>query len=53
MHVAVIALFYVALPHMPVDVTQLGIINTALQLSVLLLIWIMIRRNFLFGIVPR
>lgn len=53
MHVVVIALFYIMLPHLPVDVTEHGTINTVLQLSVLLLIWVMIRRSFLFGIVPR
>ncbi len=53
MHVAVIALFYIVLPHLPVDVTEHGIINTLLQLGVLLLLWVMIRRSFLFGIVPR
>jgi hypothetical protein len=53
MHVAVIALFYIVLPHLPVDVTTDGTINTLLQLGVLLLLWVMIRRKFLFGIVPR
>ncbi len=53
MHVVVIAFFYIMLPHLPIDVTEHGIINTLLQLSALLLLWVMIRRSFLFGIVPR
>ncbi|MDE3088244.1 MAG: OpgC domain-containing protein [Chloroflexota bacterium] len=53
MHVVVIALFYMALPHLPVDVTSQGMINTGLQLATLLLLWVMIRRSFLFNIVPR
>ncbi len=53
MHVAVIALFYIVLPYLPVDVTEYGIINTGLQLGVLLLLWVMIRRHFAFAVIPR
>lgn len=53
MHVIVIAFFYIMLSFMTVDVTRDGNINTVLQLGVLLLIWAMTRRRFLFGIIPR
>lgn len=53
MHVVVIGLFYTALPYLPVDVTEHGIINTGLQLGTLLLLWVMIKRSFAFNIVPR
>jgi hypothetical protein len=53
MHVVVIGLFYAALPYLPVDVTEHGIINTGLQLGTLLLLWVMIKRGFAFSIVPR
>ncbi len=53
MHVVVIGLFYIALPYLPVDVTEHGIINTGLQLGTLLLLWVMIKRSFAFDIVPR
>jgi len=53
MHVVVIGLFYAALPYLPVDVTEQGIINTGLQLGTLLLLWVMIKRSFAFNIVPR
>jgi len=53
MHVAAIALFGIALPHLSGDVTSLGVVNTSVQLLVVLAIWTMIQRRFLFKIVPR
>lgn len=53
MHIAVIALLYVALPHLPGNVTMIGTVNTSLQLLAVLGIWVMIQRQFLFKIVPR
>jgi hypothetical protein len=53
MHVVVIGLFYAALPHLSVNVTAMGTLNTSLQLLALLAIWGMIQRQFLFRIVPR
>lgn len=53
MHVVVIGLFYVALPHLSVNVTTMGTLNTSLQLLTVLAIWGMIQRQFLFRIVPR
>lgn len=53
MHVVIIGLFYVLLPYLPGQITQNGIINTSLQLGVLLLLWLLIRRQFAFDVVPR
>ncbi len=53
MHVVIIGFFYVLLPYLPGHITERGLINTSLQLGVLFLLWIMIRRQFAFDIVPR
>ncbi len=53
MHVAVIGLFYSALPYLPASITAMGTINTSLQLLAILAIWAMIQRKVLFQIVPR
>ncbi len=53
MHVIIIGLFYIALPLLPGHITQNGILNTSLQLSVLLALWLMIRRQFAFDVIPR
>jgi hypothetical protein len=53
MHIAVIGLFYTVVPYLPGQVTTLGTINTSLQLMMVLLIWAMIQRQFLFRIIPR
>lgn len=53
MHVQIIRLYYIALPYLPGHITERGIIDTTLQLGVLLLLWIMIRKQLAFGIVPR
>jgi hypothetical protein len=53
MHVIVIGSFYALLPHLPIDVTTMGTLNTSLQLLVVLAIWFMIQRQFLFRIIPR
>ena len=53
MHVVIIGLFYVLLPYLPGNITEQGTINTALQLGVLVLLWVLIRQNFAFEIVPR
>jgi hypothetical protein len=53
MHVVIIGLFYVVLPYLPGQITEQGTINTALQLGVLVLLWILIRQHFAFEIVPR
>jgi hypothetical protein len=52
-HVAIIALWYLALIGLPADVRGIAEINTGVQLLAVLLIWGMIRRQFLFRIVPR
>jgi hypothetical protein len=52
-HVVIIGLFYATLPHLPGNVMAMGTLNTALQLSVILLIWGLIERRFLFRVVPR
>ncbi|MDE3092023.1 MAG: OpgC domain-containing protein, partial [Chloroflexota bacterium] len=53
MHVAIIGLFYAALPYLPGHITTSGTINTSLQLLVILAIWAMVQRQFLFRIIPR
>jgi hypothetical protein len=53
MHVVIIGLFYVALPYLPGRITEHGVINTTLQVGVLFLLWLMIRKHFVFEIVPR
>jgi VIT1/CCC1 family predicted Fe2+/Mn2+ transporter len=53
MHVVIIGAFYIILPYLPGHITERGLINTSLQLGVLLLLWWMIRRQFAFDIVPR
>jgi uncharacterized membrane protein YwzB len=53
MHVLLIALLYAALPCVPFRLFEFGTLNTALQLMGILLIWFMIRRKFLFRLVPR
>ena len=47
------ATFYVALPHLPIDIVAMGTLNTSLQLLAVLALWAMIQRGFLFRIVPR
>ncbi len=53
MHIALIGLFTMALPHLPSDVTTLRGLNTSLQLLAVLVIWAMVQRKFLFKVVPR
>ena len=53
MHVVIIGAFYMILPYLPGHITERGLINTSLQLGVLLLLWWMIRRQFAFDIVQR
>jgi hypothetical protein len=53
MHVVIIGSFYVLFPHLPVDIQAMGTVNTSLQLLVILGIWAMIQRQFLFRIIPR
>jgi hypothetical protein len=53
MHVVIVGLFYVLLPYLPGHIQEQGLLNTSLQLGVLLLLWFMIRRHFAFDIVPR
>ncbi len=52
-HIVLIGLFYSALPHLSFDILTLGTINTTLQIFVVLGIWMMTRRQFLFKVVPR
>jgi hypothetical protein len=53
MHVVIIGTFYIVLPYLPIPITEMGTLNTAIQLGVLFLLWYMIRRHFAFEIVPR
>ncbi|MBI5301117.1 MAG: OpgC domain-containing protein [Chloroflexi bacterium] len=53
MHVVIIGAFYAILPYLPGNVTERGTLNTLLQLGVLLLLWLLIKRQFAFDIVPR
>lgn len=53
MHVVIIGGFYVILPYLPVNVREMGTLNTGLQLGVLFLLWWFIRRQFAFDFVPR
>lgn len=53
MHVVVVGLFYGALPYLPGHVLTMGTLNTSLQLLVVLLLWAMIQKRFLFSVVPR
>jgi hypothetical protein len=53
MHVVIVGGFYVILPYLPVNVQEMGTLNTGLQLGVLFLLWWLIRRQIAFDIVPR
>ena len=53
MHVAIIGVFHVLVSFLPVDVMAMGTLNTSLQLATVLIIWAMIRKQFLFNIIPR
>ncbi len=53
MHVVIIGSFYVLFPLLPVNIQAMGTVNTSLQLLVILGIWAMIQRQFLFRIIPR
>ncbi len=53
MHVVIIGGFYAILPYLPGNVTERGTLNTLLQLGVLFLLWLLIKRQFAFDIVPR
>lgn len=53
MHVAIISIFHIVVMFLPFDVMTMGTLNTSLQLMTVLAIWAMIRRQFLFKIVPR
>jgi hypothetical protein len=53
MHVVAIGLFTIIVSRIPGDPTLPDLANTTLQLLVVLGIWAMIQRRFLFNIVPR
>ena len=53
MHVVIVGGFYAILPYLPVNVQEMGTLNTGLQLGVLFLLWLLIRRQIAFDIVPR
>lgn len=53
MHVVIMGAFYVALPYLPINIMTQGNLNTTIQLLVVLAIWGMVQRGFLFRIVPR
>jgi hypothetical protein len=53
LHVALVGIFTVVAPRLPVQVTEIEIINTGLQLAAILAIWILIQRRVLFNIIPR
>lgn len=53
MHVIVIGLYFALIPHLPINIPAMGTLNTGLQLLVMFLIWSMIRKQFMFGIIPR
>jgi hypothetical protein len=53
MHVVIIGAFYAILPYLPINVQEMGTLNTGLQLGVLFVLWWLIRRQFAFDIVPR
>lgn len=53
MHVVIIGGFYILLPYLPGHLTERGLVNTSLQLGVLLSLWWLIRRQFGFDVVPR
>jgi len=53
MHVVIIGGFYILLPYLPGNLTSRGLVNTSLQLGVLLTLWWLIRRQFGFDVVPR
>lgn len=53
MHVVVIGVFYMVLPHLPINIMTMGTLNTSLQLLAVLAIWAMIQSKFLFRLVPR
>ncbi len=53
MHVVIIGAFYVIFPHLPVNLQAMGTVNTSLQLLVILGLWSMIQRQFLFRVIPR
>lgn len=53
MHVILIALLAALLPHLPGNIAADGLLNTGLQLCIVLALWAMIQRRFLFKIVPR
>jgi hypothetical protein len=52
MHVFVVSLVHIAFHYFPI-LPMLGTLNTLFQLAAILLIWVMIRKQFLFNIVPR
>lgn len=53
MHVIIIALMAAVTPYLPINIAADGILNTGLQLVIVLALWVMIQRRFLFKIVPR
>lgn len=53
LHVALIGVFHVMMQYLPIDVMMMGTLNTALQIITVLIIWAMIRKQFLFNIIPR
>ncbi len=53
MHVVMIGAFYVAFQFLPSNIQAIGTINTSLQLLVILGVWAMIQKQFMFNIVPR
>ncbi len=52
-HVAITGAFHVIFAQLPINLQAMGTVNTSLQLLVILLIWAMIQRQFLFRVIPR
>ena len=52
-HVILLAVFYALIPLLPFYSGNDTLVNTIGELIALALIYVMIRRRFLFGIIPR
>jgi hypothetical protein len=53
MHIILLAAFYALIPFLPFYSSNDTLVNTIGEVIALALIYVMIRRRFLFGIIPR
>ncbi|MBI5029632.1 MAG: OpgC domain-containing protein [Chloroflexi bacterium] len=52
-HIALIGIVHIVNGYLPINLAMIGTLNTSLQIMTVLTIWAMIRKQFLFNLIPR